>query len=164
MPADITPRGSSSAVAALQQQHPPRSLWEASEEGDLERVSALVLRPPSERQLKAFAGPYGWTALAAATHADQRDVMRLLLKSQADPNLQDANGDLVPLHWASSPEATQLLLDAKADPGVRNRDGRTPLEQARRWKQDEVAEVLQHHLDAALVAAAKSPVKSRAPE
>ena len=44
----------------------------------------------------------------------------------------------------------QLLLDLKADPGVRNRDGKTPLEQARRWKLDSIVTVLEH-ADAAKV-------------
>ena len=127
-----------------------KSLWEASEEGDLERVAGLVQRPPAERQLKAHAGPYGWTALSAAACADQREVIRLLVRSQADPNMQDGNSDLFPLHWAASHETVQLLLDLKADPGVRNRDGKTPLEQARRWKLDSIVTVLEH-ADAAKV-------------
>ena len=99
MPPELTPRASTSTL----EQRPSKSLWEASEEGDLERVAGLVQRPPAERQLKAHAGPYGWTALSAAACADQRDVIRLLVRSQADPNLQDGNSDLYPLHWAASP-------------------------------------------------------------
>ena len=146
MPPELTPRASTSTL----EQRPSKSLWEASEEGDLERVAGLVQRPPAERQLKAYAGPYGWTALSAAACADQRDVIRLLVRSQADPNLQDGNSDLFPLHWAASHETVQLLLDLKADPGVRNRDGKTPLEQARRWKLDSIVTVLEH-ADAAKV-------------
>ena len=65
-------------------------------------------------------------------------------------NQQDGNSDLYPLHWAASHETVQLLLDLKADPGVRNRDGKTPLEQARRWKLDSIVTVLEH-ADAAKV-------------
>ena len=61
--------------------------------------------------------------------------------------MQDGNSDLFPLHWAASHETVQLLLDLKA---TGNRDGKTPLEQARRWKLDSIVTVLEH-ADAAKV-------------
>ena len=152
-PEFLTPRASPRRRS--EQSAPWKSLWEASEEGDLERVAGLVRVEAAlvERQLLKPLTPAlkdGWTALSAAACADQRDVIRLLVRSQADPNLQDGNSDLYPLHWAASHETVQLLLDLKADPGVRNRDGKTPLEQARRWKLDSIVTVLEH-ADAAKV-------------
>lgn len=66
---------------------------------------------------------------------DVNDVLRLLLRYNADPNQRGIN-DWTPLHMAVAQRnalAVQLLLDAGADPDLRTRidDCETPLEMAR---------------------------------
>ena len=59
MPPELTPRASTSTL----EQRPSKSLWEASEEGDLERVAGLVQRPPAKGERRP------WQQRAAAPAA-----------------------------------------------------------------------------------------------
>lgn len=101
-------------------------------------------------------GAYGETALHWAIEGGRSDMVRLLLERGADLNIRDRLGrtplawaadaghqDLqgaTPLHWtvasrAGGPsirtELIQLLLAGGADPEIRDRTGKTPLDLAR---------------------------------
>jgi ankyrin repeat protein len=72
----------------------------------------------------------------ARVRQDVPEIIRLLLKSEADPNQRGIN-DYTPLHMAVSVrnlEAIEILLDAGADPACRTRidEYETPLEMATR--------------------------------
>jgi len=78
----------------------------------------------------------GATALYNACVGGRVDVVRLLLQRGADPNKRITyhspvdgriESGLVALMVASSPEVAALLLDAGADPSVRDDAGRTVL-------------------------------------
>lgn len=101
-------------------------LWAAARAGDRERVEALIAAGEdvnARDDLKL-------TALHWAATADQPEVCELLLDLGADLELS-LGSQGTPLNsaafWAA-PEASRVLLARGADPGVRNRDGTSPME------------------------------------
>lgn len=72
---------------------------------------------------------YGWTPLMRAIHEGRTDVVRLLVQ-RARPVLEARDEqDATALHHAAvvgSTESARLLLERGADPGARDRAGRTP--------------------------------------
>lgn len=84
-----------------------------------------------------YEDPAGFPSLIAALSTkrpDKLEVVRLLLKHGADPNMRGVN-DWTPLHYAVSlrdTEAIRLLLASGADPSLRTRidDYETALEGA----------------------------------
>ena len=73
----------------------------------------------------------GWTALLYAIFFDRQEAMSLLLKANANPNLQLLNDGSSPIFLASQHnriDAITQLLEAKADPNLqRSFNGATPL-------------------------------------
>ena len=70
--------------------------------------------------------------------------MTVLLAAGADPNARDAEGS-TPLHmaaYASKGKNVQQLLEAGADPLLKNNAGRDAASMARKVKADEAAGVL----------------------
>jgi hypothetical protein len=79
--------------------------------------------------------------------ADVDDILRLLLSFGADPNQRGIN-DYTALHMAVAerqPLATQILLDAGADPALRTRidECETPLDMAKAAALEEIAGILE---------------------
>mmetsp|Transcript_34814 Transcript_34814/g.96160 ORF Transcript_34814/g.96160 Transcript_34814/m.96160 type:complete len:160 (-) Transcript_34814:97-576(-) len=124
---------------------------EAAHDGDLEALAEVLgkasKKDPLSEMLKEVGGVYGWTALSAAAYNNHKDVVSALLDAGADPNLSDDDGDHYPLHWAKRTECAKLLIDAGANPSVRNRRGMTPLEVARQENNEAVAKVLKDGVD-----------------
>ncbi len=80
--------------------------------------------------------PYDAVAWGPVTHVAHTNMARLLVEHGASPNCQNKNGD-TPIHAAiksrlvRDPTAfVEFLLASGADPTLRNRDGRTALEEA----------------------------------
>jgi hypothetical protein len=82
-----------------------------------------------------------------------RWVVRILLDRSAEVNSLNNEGS-TPLHRASeglrereggNPDVLRLLLDYGADVQVRNLSGKTALEVARGWKQQEIVQLLSQH-------------------
>lgn len=73
----------------------------------------------------------GATALYEAVYGDKVELVKLLLRFDADVNTKtgiyiDGPGDLTPLHQAfRSEELTKLLLEKGADPNAKTTDGET---------------------------------------
>ena len=68
------------------------------------------------------------------------------MKAGADPNIQSNNGN-TSLHWAvlfnyKSPEIIKELLDAGADPMIKNSESATPINLAEQSKSTELIEIL----------------------
>lgn len=99
----------------------------AALQGDLALVRKLTA-------LNADVNKPGWAPLHyAATHG-HLDVMRLLLEHHAYIDAESPNGS-TPLMMAAgygTPEAVQLLLDAGADPLLKNQLGLTAIDFAHR--------------------------------
>jgi len=72
------------------------------------------------------------TATCRAPSCPVQDAVRVLLEAHADVNVQAENGDS-PLHDAAEnghEDVVKLLLDYGANPKLRNRDGKTPMDVA----------------------------------
>lgn len=78
----------------------------------------------------------GWTALHCAALNCQADVVRILLKAQADPNIQETGNGRTPLHFVSAYEGSsrheitetfRALLEGGADTTVRDHEGKSAL-------------------------------------
>ena len=82
-----------------------------------------------------LANAHGTTPLMfAQCHENSEDLIKLLLKHKADPNLQAEDGSSS-LHVAVAVrevEIVKLLLEAKADLTLKNKAGQTPLEFGRK--------------------------------
>lgn len=68
------------------------------------------------------------TPLILAVRTGKRSVVTFLLEKGADPNAADPEGN-TPLHYAAAlndPGMTWSLLQAKANPAVRNKEGKLP--------------------------------------
>ncbi len=104
----------------------------AALQGDLALVRKLIA-------LDADVNKPGWAPLHyAATHG-HLDVMRLLLEHHAYIDAESPNGS-TPLMMAAgygTPEAVQLLLDAGADPLLKNQLGLTAIDFAHRAERAE---------------------------
>jgi 7,8-dihydropterin-6-yl-methyl-4-(beta-D-ribofuranosyl)aminobenzene 5'-phosphate synthase len=101
-------------------------IHEAVAQGQLQTVRELLKTSP---QMANEVSERGFTALHLATNSAHIAIMKLLLDSGADINVEDRDGD-APVHWAAyagQDEAMQLLLERKADSKARNRQGWTAL-------------------------------------
>lgn len=92
-----------------------------------EDIVKLLLQYGAKDQLNTIYGDE--TPLTRAITYCGSDMISILLDAGADPNLPT----IYPLHMASEInhiDAVQLLLKAKADPLVRNKEGKLPSEMA----------------------------------
>lgn len=114
------------------------SFWSAAFQGDEERVNELL---DAGQDIDEYPPPgasaYRPTALANAVWGNRPEMVELLLKRGANPNLYDGDNNYSPLHWASyrgdHAECAELLIEAGADINAlswANRNGFTPLEMA----------------------------------
>lgn len=92
--------------------------------------------------------PSGFTPLHSAVATDaataSKDIVRMLLAANADPNARSASGG-TPLHtvaFTGNVELTRLLLAAGGDATVKDGKGLTPLDIARERANSEVAALL----------------------
>ena len=106
---------------------PPRDIWEATKQGDVEAVKQFI---------------------ASGTDVDAKDNISLWMKD----NIRGRT----PLYWAAwtgEMEIAELLIDAGADVNAKNDEGRTPLDlaiQNSAWphvrrKRTEIAALLRKH-------------------
>jgi ankyrin repeat protein len=141
----------------------------ASMTGDLENIRLLLKRgaePSAEALSEAVTFGYpdvlkslidagadatitegsGINLVHWATITNRPEVIPVLLAAQADINATDEFG-FTPLMYAATidegnVDAVTVLLKAGADRSIRNKENRTPLDQARRYKHAKLAEAL----------------------
>jgi ankyrin repeat protein len=107
-------------------------------------LEAIILSPNFDINYKLTSHNDLSLLHQACTSDTKWDVVSLLLKHGADPNIQ--NNDLwTPLHMTSKKEykkLTKLLLAAGADPTIVNCDGDKPIEVNKRYMKTSVVEML----------------------
>ena len=122
-------------------EYEPSSILEAAENGDLEKVRALLEGNPD---LVFSKGEYALTPLHWAAAKGHKDVAELLLAGKADVNAKSIPGT-TPLHCAAlggHKDVAELLLDNKTDVNAKDNDGDTPLHEAAKEGHKDVALLL----------------------
>jgi ankyrin repeat protein len=104
-------------------------LIEAARAGDIPHLEKLLAggADPNQR-----AGVNDWTPLMHAIHKGQKDSVRVLLRHDADVNAKTGNGGTALIEAAGYgySEIVAMLLEARAKPDVRDKDGYTALNAA----------------------------------
>lgn len=109
--------------------------------GDLEKVKLIINSGGVNLDYKKFDGS---SALIEAVQNYRYEIIKLLLESRADVNIQQKNGD-TPLIIAIDlkfNEIVELLIDNKANVNTKNIYGETPLIMAACKDQIEIVEIL----------------------
>jgi len=120
---------------------PPQAIIIASYRGDDLMVSEILCTNVDKDVRDAL----GATALHAAMYQSNLKVVKLLLDYGFDPNARDTAHGYTPLHIAviaNNPGAAQLLIQYKADIGIKGLDGLTPLAKARQGEKRAMVSVL----------------------
>lgn len=110
---------------------PPEAILVAAYRGDVEQVKAILADGPDIDVRDAF----GATALHVAIYQQNPAIVKLLLDYGFDPNAVAARNGYTPLHNAvavNNAEAARLLIRSGANKNIKNLDGQTPLEKARK--------------------------------
>jgi ankyrin repeat protein len=133
-------------VPALLAANPPLDAFDAAAVGDVERLGELLDDDPARADALAADGFF---PLALAAYFCQPAAVRLLLERGADVHATARNAmGVQALHAAvaaRSAESVRLLLDAGADPNVRQHGGWTPLMGAAAHGDDEIVDLLLGH-------------------
>lgn len=114
--------------------------------GHLEAADYLVragasINTPSNNELNA-------TPLQSAVAGGHAPIVKMLLKSGAQPNVRERGG-VTPLHAAAingDTESIQLLILAGADLHIRSADGKRPLDLAEEKGHHKAAEILKREI------------------
>ena len=120
---------------------PPQAIIIASYRGDDAMVRELLAAGVDKDVRDAL----GATALHAAMFQPNLRVVKLLLDNGFDPNVRATKNGNTPLHFAVASNnlgAARLLLQYYANKNIRNLDGLTPLDKARREEKDEMIKLL----------------------
>ena len=109
----------------------------AAIKGDLDMVAALIKKD-------ADVNKTGWTPLHYAASKGHLAIMNLLLENHAYIDAESPNGTtplMMAAQYGTGP-AVQLLLDAGADPLLKNQQGLTAIDFARRASRTESIDLI----------------------
>ena len=118
-------------IAAESAAFPPQAIILASYRGD-ENMVREILSTGTDKNVRDSLGS---TALHAAMYQSNLAVVKLLLDYGFDPNARDVRNSNTPLHNAVAANnlgAARLLIQYRADKLIKNMDGLTPMEKARK--------------------------------
>ncbi|XP_049943601.1 poly [ADP-ribose] polymerase tankyrase-1-like [Schistocerca serialis cubense] len=116
------------------------ALFWAARQGQVEAAKALLSAGADLEARDIWQN----TPLFLAAMTGHTAAVRFLVASCADPNATEENAT-TPLHWAAyngHADAAAALLEAGADKGARNRFGRTPQDEARKWNDRQLINML----------------------
>jgi ankyrin repeat protein len=113
--------------------------------GDLEKCKAFLDEGAEVNAMWA-----GQTPLMVSSQRGHTEIVQLLLKKGADPNLQDPMRGKTALMLAveatsPKPELVKALLDGGAKPDLKDKQGNTPLAVASKKDQKEIVRLLQDY-------------------
>ena len=116
-------------------------LMAAAAQGDVEKIEVLLAAGADLNVVDQS----GYTPLMSAVSARSEAAVRLLVAKGAKVNHADEQWKRTALHtavWSGYADMVKLLLDLKADPNVRQKDGQTPLSMAQKGDQEDVIAIL----------------------
>jgi ankyrin repeat protein len=119
------------SLSAQEKTFPPKAIIAAAYKGDVETVKEILATNPDKNVRDSF----GRTALHDAMFQKNMEVIRLLLEYGFDVNATGPANGYTPLHdavWVNNVDAAKLLLESGADTTIKNTDGFTPLDMARK--------------------------------
>ena len=134
------------AADALLEAEPELGILEAAAAGRADRLRELLAADPAAISERT---PEGFTTLGLAAFLGGPEAVRVLLEHGADPD-DDADNrfGVRPVHAASAAhdrETMRLLLQAGADPNLRQQGGFVPLHEAAHSDDVEMARLLLDH-------------------
>jgi hypothetical protein len=120
------------------------ALFRATEDGDVDTVKSLIEKGTDVNERNQF----GSFALNSAAVKNNLELLRLLIDSGGNVNLQSWSGDtplICATKYAGGKEKTvTLLLDAGSDVSLKDEDGKTALDYAREKRQVKEIELLEN--------------------
>ncbi|WP_270090177.1 ankyrin repeat domain-containing protein [Sphingobacterium sp. SYP-B4668] len=104
------------------------TIHEACAAGLTQHVEAIILKRPD---IVDEISTQGFSPLGIAAHFSREDIVRILLKNHADPNITSQNGyNVSPLHaslHANQSEISKMLIEAGANVNIIQSSKITPL-------------------------------------
>ncbi|KAF8149848.1 ankyrin [Crassisporium funariophilum] len=99
---------------------PPKNIWVAAGDGDLDRNLHLALSPN-------VPDPYTYTPMHAAASYGHINVLEYLISRGGDVNIADNDGD-TPLYTVENVETARFLVEHGAVVARQNSEGISPIE------------------------------------